>query len=423
MKLAFVTPRYGGEIVSGAEHACRLLAERLSERHEIDVVTTTARDPHTWKNEYPEGTDRVRGVLVRRFSVSQPHEEDVFRQTSARLLGAPRSREEELDWVRQLGPCAPGLLEHLKRQHRSYEALVFFSLHHWTTVLGLPVAPERSILFPGLRLSPILRFALWPELVSSARAIGYMSGSERNLLHSYLRAGVGHEELVGIGVEPAHAQTYPRHQQDPADDTVDDDAVTDPEAVPPEDERADRGVPFRRRHRLLGPIVLYGGRVEPDNGCEEMLEYFDTYAAADGHTSLVLMGVKMMRVFDEPYLRQAGILPDRERAIAYEAADVTLAPGSDDLLAQSVLESLAVGTPVLACARSEAAVEHIRRANGGLYYANRDEFVEGLRTLMSAPLLREQLGESGRQYVQQQYRWDAVLGRFERLVTAVKSRA
>ena len=121
---------------------------------------------------------------------------------------------------------------------------------------------------------------------------------------------------------------------------------------------AGRGVPFRRRHRLYGPIALYGGRVEPDNGCEEMLDYFDSYAAADGDTSLVLMGVKMMRVPDEPCLRHAGVLPDRERMVAYEAADVTLAPTPDDLLSQSLLESFAVGTPVLASARNEAAVEH-----------------------------------------------------------------
>ena len=423
MKLAFITPRYGGEIASGAEHACRLLAEQLTERHDVEVVTTAARDPRTWKNEYGEGADRVRGVLVRRFTVSQPHDATGFRQFSERILAAPRSRAAEMDWVRRLGPTSPGLIEHLKRQHRSYDALVFFSLFHATTVQGLAVAPERSILFPCLRLGPALRFALWPDVVSSARALGLVSGFERQLLRSFLRVGNGQEELVGIGVEPSQRQAYPRHQQDPADDAVDDDRATDSDAPPPEDERADRGVPFRRRHRLYGPIALYGGRVEPDNGCEEMLEYFDSYAAGDGDTSLVLMGVKMMRVPDEPYLRQAGVLPDRERMVAYEAADVTLAPGSDDPLAQTVLESFAVGTPVLASARNDAAVEHCRRANGGLYYSNREEFVEALRILMTKARLREQLGESGRQYVRQHYRWEAVLGRFERLVMAVRSRA
>jgi glycosyltransferase involved in cell wall biosynthesis len=424
MKLAFITPRYGGEIASGAEHACRLLAEQLSLRHDVEVLTTAARDRHTWKNDYGEGTDRVRGVLVRRFAVNQPHDANAFRQFSDRILSAPRSRSEEMEWVRRLGPSAPGLIEHLKRQHRSYDALVFFSLIHWTTVHGMAVAPERSILFPGLRLSPILRFGLWPDVVSSARTVGLMSGAERELLHSFLGVTTAREELVGVGIDPSHRQAYPRHQQDPADEPAvdDEDGAQPEEGTDPEDDRADRGIPFRRRHRLYGPIVLYGGRVEPDNGCEEMLEYFDTYAAGDGDTSLVLMGVKMMKVPDEPYVRHAGILPDRERMVAYEAADVTIAPGSDDPLALSVLESFAVGTPVLASARNAAAVEHCRRGGGGLYYGNRDEFVEGLRTLMTRNKLREQLGESGRQYIRQLYRWDAVLGRFERLVTLIRGR-
>ena len=424
MKVAFVTPRYGGEIAAGAEHACRLLAEQLSLRHDVEVLTTASRDRRTWKNDYGEGADRIRGVLVRRFAVNQPHDANAFRHFSDRILDVPRSRAEEMEWVRRLGPSVPGLVEHLKRQNRSYEAIVFFSLVHWTTVHGLTVAPERSIVFPCVTLSPVLRFGLWPELLASARAIGLMSGSERTLLRSYLGVNAAREEMVGVGVDPSHRQAYPRHQQDPADEPALDDETAGQADEPgdPEDDRADRGVPFRRRHRLYGPIVLYGGRVEPDNGCEEMLEYFDSYAASDGDTTLVLMGVKMMKVPDEPYVRQAGVLPDRERMVAYEAAEVTIAPGSDDPLALPVLESFAVGTPVLASARNDAAVEHCRRAGGGLYYRNRDEFVDALRMLMTRSKLREQLGEGGRQYVREYFRWEAVLGRFERLVTLIRGR-
>jgi glycosyltransferase involved in cell wall biosynthesis len=168
---------------------------------------------------------------------------------------------------------------------------------------------------------------------------------------------------------------------------------------------------------------MYGGRVEPDNGCEEMLEYFDTFSSADGNTALVLMGVKMMKMPEAPYLRLAGVLPDRERMNAYEAADVTLAPAGDDLLAESVLESLAVGTPVLAAAMNAAAVEHCARSNAGLYYANREEFVDALRLITTNNRLREKMGENGRQYIKQHYRWEAVLGRFERLLGRVKGRS
>ncbi len=203
---------------------------------------------------------------------------------------------------------------------------------------------------------------------------------------------------------------------------VEDDAVAESEVPEEPAYLAGRGIPFRRRHRLYGPFAIYAGRVEPDNGCEEMLEYFDTFAAADAEATLVLMGVKMMKVPDERYLRMPGVLPERERMIAYEAADVTIAPASDDLVAQPLLESLAVGTPVLASARNEAAVEHCRRANAGLYYANRDEFVEALRLITTNNRLRERLGENGRNYVRQNFRWDVVLARFDRLVARVRPR-
>lgn len=420
MKFAFVTPRYGAEIPEGPEHACRLIAEQVSTRHDVDVLTTCARDPLTWKNEYAEGQDRVRGVIVRRFAVSQPHDRAAFAQFTSRLAGAARTRAEELEWVRRLGPWSPGLMDHLKRQSRTYDAVIFFSLQHATTVHGVPMVLDRSVLFPCLRLDPTLRFGVWGDILTGVRAVGYLSAAERRLARAFLCISPPAEEIVGLGVDSPPQQTYPRHQQDPADTLPadEDEAVADG-AIEVE-YLAGRGVPFRRRHRLYGPFALYAGRVDPDNGCEEMLEYFDRYAAADGDLALVLMGVKLLKVPEAPYLRMAGVLPERERMIAYEAADVTLAPNPDDLLGQSVLESLAVGTPVLASARNEAAVEHCRRANGGLYYANGEEFVEALRLLTANIRLRQKLGDNGRQYVRQYYRWEAVLGRFERLVMCLR---
>ena len=420
MKFAFITPRYGAEIITGVEHAARLIAERLSERHDVDVLTTTTRNPITWKNEYAEGSDRVRGVLVRRFSVNQLHDQVAFQQLSRRAFAGGQSRQDEMEWVRRLGPSSPGLIDFIKRQHRNYDALIFFSLLHATTVQGFPIAPDRSVVFPYLQLHSALRFGIWSELLATARAVGYISDAERKVARAYMRYAPTAEEVVGIGVEPPQQQSYPRHQQDPADNPPTDDEGPLEATEAPLEYLTGRGIPFRRRHRLYGSFVMYGGRVEPDNGCEEMLEYFDSYSAQNGDTALVLMGVKMMKVPEASYLRLPGVLADRERMIAYEAADVTLAPVSNDLLAQPVLESLAVGTPFLAAAMNEAAVEHARRSNAGLYYGGREEFVETLRLLTANPRLREKMGQNGRQYIRQHYRWDAVLGRFERLVSKIK---
>ena len=423
MRFAFVATRYGAEITAGAEHACRLLAEQVCARHDVDVLTTCARNPRSWKNEYSEGTDRVRGVLVRRFAVTQPRDEQGFRQFSERILSRGRSRADEIEWLRRAGPWSAGLIDFIRRQHKSYDVLVFLSLCNPLTVHGAQVAPDRSVVFPYLQLQPALRFDVFAEVLSLVRAVGLVSAAERRLMRSYVCALPQHEELVGIGIDPSPEQSYPRHQQDPADAVVDDDAFrAEGDGAEPEPYLAGRGVPFRRRHRLYGSVALYGGRVESDNGCEEMLDYFDTFAAGDTDTTLALMGIKMMNVGEEAHIRLAGVLPERERMIAYEAADVTLAPSPDDLLAQPLLESMAVGTPVLASARNAAAVDHCRRSNAGLYYANRAEFVECLRLLTTNTRLRHRLGENGRSYVRQNYRWEAVLGRFDRLVSKARSK-
>jgi len=424
VKFAFVTPRYGADIAAGAEHACRLLAERICQRHEVDVLTTCARHPLTWRNEYSETSDRVRGVLVRRFAVNQIRDDDAFQKLSSRVLGEPHNREDAEEWVRTLGPSSPGLINFLRRQKRSYDAVVFFSLYHATTLQGIAAAPERSVLFPYVKLDPALRLSIWSEVFGAARAVGYLSTTERDLVHRYLHLFPVTEDVVGFGIDAPNTETYPRHQQDPADTIAGDYGEggdpPDPSLTP--DYLSGRGVPFRRRHRLHDPFAIYGGRVESHNGCEEMLEYFDSAVTAGNTATLVLMGVKLMKVPEAPYIRMAGIASDRERLIAYEAAEVTLAPNSDDILAQPVLESLAAGTPVLASARNESAVEYCRRANAGLYYANREEFVESLRLILSDPQLRQRLGENGRQYIRQQHRWDVVTARFERLIKKLPRR-
>jgi glycosyltransferase involved in cell wall biosynthesis len=182
-----------------------------------------------------------------------------------------------------------------------------------------------------------------------------------------------------------------------------------------------RGAVFRRRHRLYGPFVLYGGRVDPGKGCEELIQYFSEYTAAGGDASLVLMGVKLMSLPEDPSIRFAGLLSDRERLQALEAATVVACPSPFESLSLLALEALSAGTPILANARSAVLVEHCLRSNGGLYYADRDEFVECLKLLMGDEALRTVLGANGREYIRRNYRWDVVLGKYERIFAKVRN--
>ena len=55
VRIAFIVQRYGTEILGGSEYHCRLIAERLAERHQVDVLTTCARDYIDLEERVPRG--------------------------------------------------------------------------------------------------------------------------------------------------------------------------------------------------------------------------------------------------------------------------------------------------------------------------------------------------------------------------------
>ena len=430
MRLAVVVQRYGAEIIGGSEYLCRLIAEQFAGRHEVDVLTTCARDDSTWKNQYPEGDDRIRGVTVRRFANDRTRDPAAFNEYSDWIHRHDHSAGDETEWLKQQGPWCPGLQSYLEQHHLDYDALIFFNCLYAPTVLGLGVDPARSILVPAAHDEPAIRLDLYREVFSRPAGIAYTTAVERGFLKRTFSIGAKAEETVGCGVDfpPSHLHEVPRSGQ-------------------PGSPLSGRGAVFRRRHRLYGPIALYGGRIDPGKGCEELLDYFNSYAESvnshaesvnshaesvnshaesvnshaesNGDTSLVLMGLKLMPIPNALHVRFAGLLSETERLDALEAATVVLAPSPFESLSQLALESFAVGTPVLANARSDVLVDHCQRSNAGLYYASRDEFEACLRLLIRDDDLRTAMGHQGRAYIRANYRWEIVLGKYDRLIASL----
>ena len=418
MKIAFIVQRYGTEILGGSEYHCRLIAERLAPKHQVEVLTTCAQDYITWENEYAEGTDRVRGVTVRRFANAQTRDIQAFNRYSEWIFNHEHTRDEEIEWLRQQGPWCPALLEYLERHHQQYDVLIFFTYLYAPTVLGMKVAPHKSILVPTAHDEPAIRLDIYKELFSLPAGIAYNTEVERRFLTTHFSMRAVEEETVGCGVDLPQAQQYPRDPQDgpaPPDEGADDSPTFRPHL-------ARRGTTFRRRHRLDGPIALYGGRIDPGKGCEELIEYFSAYVAEGGDASLVLMGVKLMPLPEEPFIRFAGRLSDQERTQALEAATIVVVPSPYESLSLLALESFAVGTPVLANARSEVLVDHCQKSNAGLYYADRYEFIEAMRLLVADQRLRAAMGANGRDYIRQNYRWDVILAKYEKMFLNLRKR-
>ena len=444
MKLAIVIQRYGAEVLGGSEHLCRLLAERLAAQHDVEVLTTCARDYQTWKNEYPEGSDRIRGVTIRRFANATTRDIEAFNRYSEWIYHQPHTRADEMEWLKQQGPWCPGLIEYLRRHQQEYDVLLFFTYLYAPTVLGLEINPGKSVLVSTAHDEPAIRLEIFKEVFSRPASICYLTESEQQFVRTQFVERPLLEDVIGVGVDLPQQQPHPRVNDEPgpgegavpdgstdaggsraataSSDAGDSDATDDEPGVRDYPSHLlSRGSVFRRRHRLHGPVLLYGGRIDPGKGCEELIEYFSGYIKDGGDATLALMGVKMMALPEEPSVRFAGLLSDAERLQALEAATVVSCPSPYESLSLLALEALSVGTPILANARSTVLVEHCVKSNGGLYYANRDEFVECLKLLVADSRLRAALGRNGREYVRRNYRWDVVLGKYERIFAKVRN--
>jgi glycosyltransferase involved in cell wall biosynthesis len=411
VKIAFIVQRYGAEILGGSEYHCRLIAERMAVKHEVDVLTTCARDYITWKNDYPEGTDRIRGVTVRRFANARTRDIQSFNQYSDWIFHNEHTRADEMRWLEEQGPWSPALADYLRRHHKHHDALIFFTYLYAPTVLGLSVDPARSILVPTAHDEPAIRLGLYRDLFAHATAVAFNTEVEKHFLKTTFDMRPVAEETVGCGVDLLQDEPLQPYEEPEDEEELH-------KALPPH-LRA-RGTTFRRRHRLQGQFLLYGGRIDAGKGCEELIEYFTSYKEQGGDATLALMGVKLMQLPEVPWVKFAGLLSERERLQALEAATIVVVPSPFESLSLLALEAMAVGTPVLCNGRAEVLVDHCHKSNAGLYYQDRDEFVECTKLLLADDRLRERMGRNGKEYVRRNYRWDVIMSKYDRLIAALK---
>ena len=375
------------------------------------MLTTCARDYITWENEYPEGSDRIRGVTVRRFKNAHTRDINAFNQYSDWIFNHPHTRDDEMSWLEQQGPWCPALIEYLNKHHRQYDALIFFTYLYAPTVLGLEINPARSILVPTAHDEPAIHLGIYREMFAKPSAVAFNTEVEKNFLKTTFEFRAAAEETIGCGVDLLQDAAQADEPEPEDDDEI--------HKQLPQHLRA-RGAQFRRRHRLQGQFLLYGGRIDAGKGCEELIEYFTSYKEQGGEAALTLMGVKLMQLPEVPWVRFAGLLSERERLQALEAATIVVVPSPFESLSLLALEAMAVGTPILCNARSAVLVEHCVNSNAGLFYADRDEFLECAKLLLADERMRDRMGRNGKEYIKRNYRWDVILSKYDRLIGSLR---
>jgi glycosyltransferase involved in cell wall biosynthesis len=386
--IAFVVQRYGDDITGGSESLARAVAERLGSYYEVTVFTTCARDYVTWRNELPAGEEMLEGVRVRRFPVDEERDLAAFNALAEPLYLRTTTAEEEQLFLRRQGPYVPRLVEALGAERERFAAVVFFTYLYYPTYWGLKAASDRSVLVPTTHDEPPLRFAIYAEMFALPKAFAFLTGAEEALVRRHFPIGDRPASVVGMGVEVAEK---------------------------PDVEG------FHIRYDVDHPYAVYAGRIDSGKGCAEMLAHYDRYRReVPGAAGLILIGTLAMPEPRSPGVRYLGYLSEDEKAAALAGARAVICPSPYESLSIVLLEGMALGTPALATARSPVLEDHCRRSNAGLWYGDAEEFVEGLDLLVREDGLRTALGENGRAYVREHYRWDVVLERYRSLIEAVR---
>lgn len=380
LKIAYVVPRYGLEVVGGAENLARRQAEELAARGvDVTALTTQALNHHTWQNHYPAGRRSLNGVEIIRFpaetSLGDPKLHSVLKEISE---GRRVSEEKQLLWLNGV-VRSPELITYLEENGNDFSHVIFLPYLFGTTYFGSRTVPDRSYIIPCLHDEPFAHQSLIVKMLRYTAGLIFNSPGERKFAVSLL----GVEPLgpvVGMGFEP-----------------VDGDVNA-----------------FYDRYPVRGKSLLYAGRREDGKNTPLLVDYFSRFARENPwECSLVLMGTGEVRIPAESShsMFDLGVVNEQQKWDGYHACSVFCQPSVNESLSIVLLESWLAGKPALVHRECAVTSDHVRACGGGLTFDDYPGFAESLSLLLADDNLARSMGNAGREYVEKEYNWDSVVGR------------
>lgn len=398
MRVLTVVPRYGPEVVGGAESLCRELAERLVGRgHAVEVATTCATSYADWADALPPGASEVMGVRVHRYRVRRRRQAEVFNGLNTRVVWGRRWKRERAplhlqeEWMRTQGPDVPDLCRFVAEESGRFDVVSFFPYLYATTYGAIGAARAPVLLHPLAHEEPFFRLPIFDLLLRAADGYCFATPEEGDLVARRVNLGGKPAHTVGIGTEPVPA--------------------------------ADPGI-FRARFGLAGrPYVVVVGRVDPSKGSTEVARLFAAYKERNpGPLALAMVGDPVVPPPPFPDVMVCGVVDEETKRSAIAGSVCLVQPSYFESFSLVLTEAWALGRPVLVNGRCDVLAGQVRRAAAGIPYAGYAEFEAALDLLVHDPALAGTMGASGRAYSARYHSWPLVMDRYERLLRLVSRR-
>ncbi len=390
MKLAFVVPWFGKGISGGAESETIQTIEHLvAAGYAVEVFTTCIKDFHAdWgQNFHKSGTTVEAGITVHRYPVLPRNKAD-YDLINQKIIGRMRvTPEEEVTFANEFLK-SPELLQALYREKDNY--LFFFIPYLFpSTYDGVNIVGRNSVVIPCLHDEGYAFLSTTKQMMEQAGGLVYHTHSEQLLAEqSYNLSADQFQTVLGVGVGAS--------------------APGDPDA-------------FAKKYGIDTQYVLYAGRKAPGKNTPQLVSYWNDFQWRSGnadHLKLVMIGPgrNTAHLLNENSLIDLDYLSEADKRNAFAGAMAFCHPSAKESFSLVLMESWLARKPVLVNGFSPVLVEHVKLSNGGLYYANVEEFIGMLDWLIDHPEEAGMMGENGRQYVKSRFSWDVIIRKYVELI-------
>ncbi len=379
-KIAIVVQRFGKEITGGSEKYALELAKLYSKKFKVDILTTTAKNHLTWKNEYQKGNETYeKNILIKRFAVDFEkidrgiEKGDIYSCLFYKIHdgltdSSFNSFDNEIkyrlirrfrkfpfgaidDFIKYQGPYSSELLNYLENYNYEYNHVIFITYLYATTYFGIDRIQDKEKVF----IIPTYHDELIAYAPSFYKYAKYkhlfLTNAEKRFAETHIYENKVISEIISFGMEDKY-----------------------------------NSVPYRDNNENY---ILYAGRLEEAKGVQKLFEMFEKYYVKNQDLKLYIIGDGKLKEHKHPGITYKGFVDEKEKLVLMRNAIAFIHPSALESLGIALLEAFMMGTPAIVNAESDVLKDHILESKAGYAYENNYDFFNGIKALNNEDIRNE----------------------------------
>ena len=371
-KIAFVVPWYGDKIPGGAETELRGLIKDLQKnRIELEVLTTCVEKfVSDWNKNYYEPGDYVEDrIKIKRFKVRK-RDTKKFDKINFKLMNNQKiTTEEEQKFFEEMVRSVD-LENYIEKNMDDYLLFCFIPYMFGTTYYGVKKSKKKAVIIPCLHDESYAYMETIKEIFNISSASIFHAKPEQELAKRLYGMENVKTPVLGEGLDFN---------------------------IP------DKLEGFKEKYNLKNLYILYAGRKDEGKNVHLLLKYFSIFKEKNAFIDLdlVLIGggeIQIPKNIKEN-VHDLGFVSIDDKYRAYANSLTLIQPSINESFSIVIMESWAVGTPVIVNDKCEVTKNFAIESNGGLYFNNYFEFEEILKFYINNPNIANKLGQNGKEYV------------------------